>query len=1014
MLGNLRKIATGGASSVWKKFLTLTVAAGLAASMTLGATPVSATTASWEDWALEVDNSAPQWGDVVEFSAEINWTSCKRIPIVYLLGTSDNGDPISVRLTGDQVTGKTYSYAISYGGVDEDGVPYDYELTSSERATLNDTRLAAGWHSFQLKATSTRANCTSLNRVQYSDAVEFYVGPQLTDVAFTTNATYDFDVTSGLISVLDDNDDDFTTGIYSYELTSLVGDSTSGLLWTEDGEIVGDTLTVDATAGIDWNNNLSGINCYLDEPVDLVGDPVADGHHVVDDTDALDCAAIDIDLGEHTLTVERWIDSCGSVGEFGGAGLDCLSWTTFTFDFARVENKDAMPYVLDFTDASTGVSLLDDPAYEWDSTDYDNTIALSVDYSNGIEIVAELPFGAELSCIYDDNGVELSAGDVFEPSELPGDTYLVCTVTPEDPSAESFEYTVTIDRVSSDVGFEDLRVITDRRGELVVLASPMDSYDEEVDYTAGIASRRDDTAGIELTLDDESADFNCYAFNSYDPDGAGAGTEEDCAAFPLNTPDDASVDEWPEDYTTGVWIEIEAEDGTAVWYLLIIESDDATLGDMYVKNVSEEEVDMYDNTNGVVIDFDEDIFEYHLFVTASDIGVGFLNGVDVVTTLWNDSQQTRTCFKGYMREGETESPDSDCSGIVVPVDAVDDYYVRVRVLGASGRHNDYFVFFTYQDYSDGLEELEVDGLVVQDDIDLAPPPVELDGNVFDGDYNETWYAVTDEATADISYVLGDLPGLSAHCYREGVLDADCQDIALSVSSYTTVTVVTKTGGVGGTTKRTYTIEIYRASTVKTLATLTANNGSAMTLSPSFSPTTYTYASSSLSSLIDVAYTTTSGFADADCADDDADSVTDCQDIDVSDGDVEVTITVTAENGDEQVYTLNLSEVPPVPAPDYLSRASVSGTATSGKVLTANVGTWRHQPEYAYEWFRCNSSVSLQRGEGIPSGCSAIGGASSRTYRLVAADRTKFVLVKITGTNAGGSTVIYTNSTRAVR
>jgi len=199
-----------------------------------------------------------------------------------------------------------------------------------------------------------------------------------------------------------------------------------------------------------------------------------------------------------------------------------------------------------------------------------------------------------------------------------------------------------------------------------------------------------------------------------------------------------------------------------------------------------------------------------------------------------------------------------------------------------------------------------------------------------------------------------------------------------------------------------------------LATLTANNGSAMTLSPSFSPTTYTYASSSLSSPIDVAYTTTSGFADADCADDDADSVTDCQDIDVSDGDVEVTITVTAENGDEQVYTLNLSEVPPVPAPDYLSRASVGGTASSGKTLTANVGTWRHQPEYAYEWFRCNSSVSLQRGEGIPSGCSAIDGATSRTYRLVAADRTKFVLVKITGTNAGGSTVIYTNSTRAVR
>ena len=164
----------------------------------------------------------------------------------------------------------------------------------------------------------------------------------------------------------------------------------------------------------------------------------------------------------------------------------------------------------------------------------------------------------------------------------------------------------------------------------------------------------------------------------------------------------------------------------------------------------------------------------------------------------------------------------------------------------------------------------------------------------------------------------------------------------------------------------------------------------------------------------MAYTTTSGFADADCADDDADSATDCQDIDVSDGDVEVTITVTAENGDEQVYTLNLSEVPPVPAPDYLSRASVRGTVAVGKVLTASVGTWRYQPEYAFNWYRCNSSVSLQRGGEAPAGCEGIYLATGSTYRLTANDRNKFILVQIIGVNAGGETVIYTNSTRAVR
>jgi hypothetical protein len=104
----------------------------------------------------------------------------------------------------------------------------------------------------------------------------------------------------------------------------------------------------------------------------------------------------------------------------------------------------------------------------------------------------------------------------------------------------------------------------------------------------------------------------------------------------------------------------------------------------------------------------------------------------------------------------------------------------------------------------------------------------------------------------------------------------------------------------------------------------------------------------------------------------------------------------------------------MPAPEYLSRAAVQGTAASGSTVTAATGSWVGQPTYAYQWFRCNSSVSLKRGGDAPAGCTLIGGAESRTYRLVAADRTKFVLVKITGTNAGGSTVIYTNSTRAVR
>lgn len=1193
MFGKLRNLATGGATSVLKKFLTFTVATGLAASMTLGATPVSATY-TWEaGFQLDVDDTSPQWGDPVEFSAEINWTSCKRIPTVYLLGTSDNGDPISVRLTGEPVgSTKTYSYAISYGGVDDDGVPYDYDLTPAERAADNDIRLAAGWHSFQLKATSTRAGCSSLNRVQYSDAVEFYVGPHFDDVHFTTNAMYEFlfsdlyagydadgdDFTTGLVNLSHDEGDGFESGMYSYELTSEVGDEVSGdWIDPDGGEIVGDILSLDATAGIDWSDgeNLAGINCYLDEEVELSGDPVADGHHIVDDSDALeDCANIDIsELGEHTLTVEYWIDSCTS------AGLDCLSWTTYTFNFARVENQDAVPYEFEVVDASTGYSLLDLYMPDWDDSDLSSDVTLGADDTNGLTILADLPFGAEMSCVYDsgddaddreysmvaDAGlVELTLDDSILPSDGSGVSYLDCTVTPEDPSAESWEYRVVFDRVGSNLDFSDLRVFTDEVGELVVDDSPMATYDERVDFTAGVALWEDETAGLEITLEDETTNFSCYAAAE---DFDMTSDEVDCSGFALDTPYDG---------TTGVWLELTAEDGSSIEYLIVIEhtivSTDATLkdessglqfqdeygvfevamcsdftdfdyGDEYIdsytpfngdyetgwcvvafddsegggwylygtdsstgtwltdttyfnedtdyasvecdslryasdtsgdcddrhlasrtddpddddgvdnlvdgwndfeitvlaednlldgpgtSNTYEASVYRVDDSGllenlrvftdggslmqlrdeeGDPVSYDREVKEYWVYVREADIGTGANKGLDINETRLDAVMQSTECFSGTTPVVTTAVP--DCDKVVVPEASTEgQFVVDIDVTAENGEVTTYTVHFIYRVFDDGLSELKVDGNDVVDHSSGI-------GGSFDGTNDEDWYWVTDNVDVDITAALGEapVPGLDYYCYREEVHDSGCDNIALVESAWTTIQVKTKTGGEGGTLYQTYTIEIYRESTVKTLSTLTANNGSAMTLSPTFSPTTYAYAASSVSGLIDVDFDTTSTFADAVCTDDDDDSTTDCLDIDVSDGNVTVEITVTAENGDEQVYTLNLSAVPPMPAPEYLTRASVNGTAASGRTLTANVGTWRYQPTYAYQWFRCNSAVSLQRGGADPAGCSAIGGATSSTYRLVAADRTKFVLVKITGTNLGGSTYIYTNSTRAVR
>ena len=456
MWNQVRIAGTSSGHSILRKVMTTVVALGLAASFTLGAAPVSAAPAQHRTFAgfsLSVTNIAPQWGDLVTLGSLVDWGSCKRVPSVSLVGTSASGESFSEPLVGVKMFGKTYLYLANYGGTIE-GMPYDSSLTQAERSALGDRRLPSGWNEFYLKATSTTSNCGQ--KTILSAPATFYVGPAVDGITLTTNATHTVnpEYTTGLISLSptdeagssDFSSGDFTAGIYQYEATSQAGDSVSASdmssgTWIQQGEIIGDTLSVDVTEHDDANFNPSGVNCYLDSPVTTTGDPVTDGHHEVDDATALDCAQIDLSgvgqLGEHVLTIERWIDSCDS---------GCLSWTTYTVAFARVENRDAVPYQLDLLDASTGDMLTVAP-FTVNPTDNTsgNTINLGADFSNGIEIAADVPFGAELSCSYD-GGAPLSAGDIFDPSTESGVTYLVCTVTPESGDGYQFTYTVAIHR----------------------------------------------------------------------------------------------------------------------------------------------------------------------------------------------------------------------------------------------------------------------------------------------------------------------------------------------------------------------------------------------------------------------------------------------------------------------------------------------------------------------------------------------------------------------------------------
>ena len=90
------------------------------------------------------------------------------------------------------------------------------------------------------------------------------------------------------------------------------------------------------------------------------------------------------------------------------------------------------------------------------------------------------------------------------------------------------------------------------------------------------------------------------------------------------------------------------------------------------------------------------------------------------------------------------------------------------------------------------------------------------------------------------------------------------------------------------------------------------------------------------------------------------------------------------------------EVPPVPELTQ-GAVTITGSDQIGDSLTTNPASWSWFPSFAYQWQRCT---------GQAGGCTDITGASAATYLLTAADVGQFVRVKLTASDAGGSTVAY--------
>ena len=83
------------------------------------------------------------------------------------------------------------------------------------------------------------------------------------------------------------------------------------------------------------------------------------------------------------------------------------------------------------------------------------------------------------------------------------------------------------------------------------------------------------------------------------------------------------------------------------------------------------------------------------------------------------------------------------------------------------------------------------------------------------------------------------------------------------------------------------------------------------------------------------------------------------------------------------------------APVNTAPPTITGTATVGETLTAGNGTWSNSPtSYAYQWLRCNAGGNS---------CVSVANGTQKTYTLVGADAAHTMRVRVTATNADGST-----------
>ena len=129
----------------------------------------------------------------------------------------------------------------------------------------------------------------------------------------------------------------------------------------------------------------------------------------------------------------------------------------------------------------------------------------------------------------------------------------------------------------------------------------------------------------------------------------------------------------------------------------------------------------------------------------------------------------------------------------------------------------------------------------------------------------------------------------------------------------------------------------------------------------------------------------------------------------------VQVRVRGDGGKASLFSATSARVGAKPVSINARPPRVSnGLAAAGSALAATRGQWTNGPvTYAYQWYRC-TKAGVRNPRTIPAACTAITGATSKTYVVRAADRGSFLRVRVTATGVTGQGFRMSRTTGVIR